>query len=174
MALSNEGIMKRQFVAAWCVLASFPLLAASWLDQASIPNDFLSSRDGIHQAVLALEEEPLHKNAESVRTLLAGYYKNVDYIICGDVLGPLSGSKKHAAVMWQIIIASGDWVEANPARAKDIDAYTLAGLESGVRAYKNLLKDKPKNKHKLLDELLTRYEGGTLNQWNLEHPCRAN
>lgn len=166
--------MKRQFVAAWCVLASFPLLAASWLDQASIPNDFLSSRDGIHQAVLALEEEPLHKNAESVRTLLAGYYKNVDYIICGDVLGPLSGSKKHAAVMWQIIIASGDWVEANPARAKDIDAYTLAGLESGVRAYKNLLKDKPKNKHKLLDELLTRYEGGTLNQWNLEHPCRAN
>jgi hypothetical protein len=166
--------MNRTFVAALCVLASLPLFAASRLDQASILSDVLSSRDNIHQTVLALEEEPLHKNAELVRTLLAGYYKNVDYIICGDILGPLSGSKKHAAIMWQIIIASGDWVEANPERAKDIDAYTLAGLESGLRAYKNLLKVKPKDKSKLLDKLLARYESGTLNQWNLEHPCRAN
>lgn len=165
--------MKRHTFSVLCVLASFPLLAASWLDQTPIPNDFLSSRISIHQAVLSLEEEPLHKNAEQIRLLLAGYYKKVDYIICGNVLGPLSGSKKHAAVMWQIIIASGDWVEANPERATDIDAYTLAGLESGVRAYKNLLKVRPKDKHRLLDELLARYESNTLNQWNLEHPCRA-
>src|SRR4051794_7463747 len=86
------------------------LLAASWLDQLPPPDQMLSRRN-IHQAVLALEREPLHQNAEFTRPFLIGHFKKVDYIICGGVLGPLTEAKALQPIMWQIIIASGDWVE---------------------------------------------------------------
>jgi hypothetical protein len=149
----------------------FPSFAGSWLDRLPAPDQLLSRRN-IHQAVLALEREPLHKNAAFMRPLLIGHFKKVDYLICGDVLGPLTEAKALEPLMWQIIIASGDWVEEHPERARDIAAYTLAGLESGVRAYKNLRAAKPGVEHKLMDDLLVRYENGTLKQWNAEHPCR--
>ena len=137
-----------------------------------MPDQLLSNRRNIHQAVLALEREPLHKNATLISTLLVAHFKKVDYLICGDVLGPLTETKVLEPVMWQIIIASGDWVEEHPERARDIAAYTLAGLESGVRAYKNLRAVKPGVKHKLMDQLLVMYDNNTLKQWNAAHPCR--
>lgn len=167
-----DKIIRIPVIAFFCLLTSLPSLASSWLDGDAVFKDVLTDRHSIHEAVLALEQQPLHENAEGVRGLLMAHYKNVDYLICGDVLGPLSKSRTLEPVMFQIIIASGDWVEANPDRADDIDAYTLAGLESGVRTYKNLLKEKPRAKHKLMDELLSLYESRNLNQWNVAHPCR--
>ena len=146
------------------------VFAGSWLDRLPPPDQWLSRRN-IHQAVLALEREPLHQNADFIRPFLIGHFKKVDYLICGDVLGPLTERKELEPIMWQIIIASGDWVEEHPERARDISAYTLAGLESGIRAYENLRAVKPKVKHKLMDELLVRYKNGTLKKWNAEHPC---
>jgi hypothetical protein len=163
-------LVRTSILLALCAVVISPVFAGSWLDRLP-PPDQLLSRGNIHQAVLALEREPLHKNADFIRPLLIGHFKKVDYLICGGVLGPLTEAKALQPIMWQIIIASGDWVEEHPQRAKDINAYTLAGLESGVRAYKNLRAAKPGVKHKLMDELLGRYENGTLNQWNAEHPC---
>jgi hypothetical protein len=159
------------FLTLYAVLMS-PLLAASWLDRLPMPDQLLSRRN-IHQAVLALEREPLHKNADFIRPLLIGHFKKVDYLICGSVLGPLTEAKALQPVMWQIIIASGDWVEEHPGREREIPAYTLAGLESGVRAYRSLRAVKPEVRHRLMDELLVRYENNTLKQWNADHPCRA-
>ena len=88
-------------------------------------------------------------------------------------MGPLTENKMLEPVMFQIVIASGDWVEEHPKRAKDVGAYTLAGLESGVRAYKNLRAVKPRVEHKLMDELVVMYDNNTLKQWNAQHPCRA-
>jgi hypothetical protein len=164
--------MRTAVLFALCGVVTSAALADSWLDQPPGPDGLLSNRGNIHQAVLALEQEPLHKNATPVRDMLAAHFKKVDYLICGDVLGPLTKSKALEPVMWQIVIASGDWVEENPERAGDIDAYTLAGLESGVRAYKNLRTVKPRAKHELMEELVLRYDSNTLQQWNAEHPCR--
>ena len=166
-----SNLMRTSILLTLCAVVICPLLAASWLDRLPLPDQLLSRRN-IHQAVLALEREPLHKNADFIRPFLVGHFKKVDYLICGDVLGPLTEAKALEPVMWQIVIASGDWVEEHPERARDIPAYTLAGLESGVRAYKNLRAAKPAVKHKLMDELLVRYENKTLKQWNAEHPCR--
>ncbi len=166
-----NNLVRTSILLTLCALVISPLLAASWLDQLPMPDQLLSNRRNIHQAVLALEREPLHKNADFVRTLLIAHFKKADYLICGDVLGPLTETKALGPVMWQIIIASGDWVEEHPQRARDIPAYTLAGLESGIRAYKTLRAAQPRGKHKLMDELLVRYENNTLKQWNAEHPC---
>ena len=164
--------MKTTVLLALCAVVATPLFAASWLNQPPMPHQLLSNRGSIHQAVLALEQEPLHTNADLVRTFLIAHFKKVDYLICGDVLGPLAGNKVLEPVMWQIVIGSGDWVEEHPKRASDIGAYTLAGLESGVRAYKSLRAVKPRVQHKLMDELLVMYQNNTLKQWNAQHPCR--
>jgi hypothetical protein len=137
--------------------------------------EWVEGPDRVHQAVQLHEEDPLSKTAKQVRPILMAHFKEVDYIICGDVIGPLMESKKgaHQIIAWQIIFGSGDWVEQHPERSEDIDAYTLAGLESGLRAYAAVLKTKPKVRVKLLDELLGLYENDDLQSWVDEHPCRA-
>jgi hypothetical protein len=149
-----------------------PLLGMGWLDTFPRTRDFLASRDETHQAVLALEAEPLHENAELVRAILVGHYEGVDYIICGTAMAPLAEHESLAPVMWQMVIASGDWVEAHPDRAKDIDAYTLAGLEAGVRVYRKIVASDPASRLASMDALAAEYANGTLDEWNLAHPCR--
>ena len=137
--------------------------------------DWLEGPDWAHKATEIHETEPLGKRAEFVRPLLMAHYEPVDYLICGQVLGPLFSSKKevHEIVAWQIIFASGDWVLQNPDQSKDIHAYTLAGLESGLRTYKLIREKKPRKvRTKMLEKLLERDENGTLEQWVRENPCK--
>jgi hypothetical protein len=167
--------MSRLALALLALGVSAPLLAASALDTLPLPDDFFADRARVHAIVTALEEQPLHANADLARAiLLAHYEKDVDYIICGDVLGPLTAREDLGPVLGQVVIASGDWVEGHPDNAKDIDAYTLAGLEGGVRAYRHLREAKPSiAPFELMETLATQYDAGTLPAWNLAHPCRA-
>jgi len=164
--------MRRPLIAALACLASTPLLAASALDTLPDPDTLFAHRDQVHALVVALEEQPTHENSNAVRAMLMDHYKPVDYLICGDVIGPLGENKHDAPVLLQLIIASGDWVEAHPDQAKDIDAYTLAGLESGVRAYRNLLALDKDARNELMDTLVKAYDANTLSDWNKAHPCR--
>jgi hypothetical protein len=132
MKKGSDVLMKGIIFSLLFVVLTSSLVAASWFDQIPLPDQLLSDKGEIHQAVLALEKEPLHRNAALVRAMLLAHYKPMDYSICGQVLGPLTDHKELAPVMWQIVIGAGDWVEQHPNRARDIDAYTLAGLESGV------------------------------------------
>src|SRR5438477_2006984 len=119
-----KNLLKTAILLPLCAVAISPVLAASWLDRPPLPDQLFSSRRNIHQAVLALEREPLHKNAALIRAFVLGHFKKVDYLICGDALGPLTEAKTLEPVMFQIVIASGDWVEERPASARDISAYT--------------------------------------------------
>jgi len=142
-------------------------------DAPALP-DWIDGPDWVHRAVQIHESEPLGEKAELIRPLLIAHFKQVDYLVCGDVIGPLFGSKKdiHEIIAWQIVFGSGDWVEQNPEQANEIDAYTLAGLESGLRSYSLVLEQKPKIRSKRLDELLALYRDGQLQDWVNEHPCR--
>ncbi len=129
------------------------------------------TRQQIHDMVLLHEREPLSEASDTNRGLLMAHFKPVDYIICGYIVGPLTDSDlpAHQAIMWQIIFASGDWVEENPERADMIDAYTLVGLESGLRSYQVILKSNPDARHPALDEL----SAIGANKFNQENPCRT-
>jgi hypothetical protein len=166
--------VRRLLLATLACLAAMPLAAASKLD--TLPDDpdaLFADRAAVHALVIALEEQPKHEHADLVRAVMMAHYEKVDYLICGDaVLGKLMEDKKLVPIAFQMIIASGDWVEAHPGQAKDIDAYTLAGLESGVRAYRNLLKADANARNATLDGLVKEYEANTLSAWNKAHPCR--
>jgi hypothetical protein len=136
--------------------------------------DWFEGPNRVHQAVQFHEREPLSETAELVRDILVAHYEQVDYIICGQILGPLFSSRTnaHEIIGWQIIFGSGDWVEQNPGRSGDIDAYTLAGLKSGLRTYATILEQEPKARFDLLDELVDLYRNQSLQDWYAENPCR--
>jgi hypothetical protein len=122
----------------------------------SLLAEWFSGTDKVHQAVQFHEREPLSEEAGEIQPILAAHFKPVDYIICGDVLGPLfdSDNDLHHIIGWQIIFGSGDWVERHSEQADDIDSYTLAGLESGLRAYAMARKQNPRIQSDLMDKLL--------------------
>lgn len=166
--------MSRNTVLAIALVLVVPAIVAN-AQVDDLLKEWFDGPNPVHQAVQFHEKEPLSKTARQIRPILMAHYKQVDYLICGDVLGPLMASKKkaHQAIAWQIVFASGDWVEQHPERANDIDAYTLAGLESGLRAYATVLKTKPKVRMKLLEKLLDLYKNDRLQSWVKDHPCRA-
>jgi hypothetical protein len=139
----------------------------------SLLAEWFSGTDKVHQAVQFHEREPLSEEAGEIQPILAAHFKPVDYIICGDVLGPLFDSDNdiHHIIGWQIIFASGDWVELHPEQADDINSYTLAGLESGLRAYATALEQNPRSQSEFLGELLALYNDNQLRGWADNHPC---
>ena len=140
----------------------------------SLLAEWFSGSDKVHQAVQFHEREPLSEKAGEIQPILAAHFKAVDYIICGDVIGPLfdSDNDLHHIIGWQIIFGSGDWVEKHPDQSDDIDSYTLAGLESGIRAYATAIKQNSRIQSDLMDKLLDLFNDDQLQNWSDEHPCR--
>lgn len=131
----------------------------------------------VHKAVLDHESDPMGEDArEKLRPVLVVHFEPLDYIVCLDQLGPLmnANNKVADAVFWQVVFGSGDFVEQHPEQAQDKFAYMLAGLESGLRAYENILKHKPKSKVELLDDLLALRNEGRLMEFVKDKPCDKN
>jgi len=127
----------------------------------------------VHRAVLDHECDPLGSDAKKIRPVLAVHFESVDYIVCLDQIGSLLDTKNqaHEAVFWQVVFGSGDFVEQHPEQAKDKLAYMQAGLESGLRAYENMLRERPKARLAFLDNLLVMRSEGRLVDFVKEHPC---
>lgn len=130
-------------------------------------------KNSIHKAVLDHERNPLSRQAKKIRPVLSVHFEAVDYIVCLDQIGPLLDTKNeaHEAVFWQVVFGSGDFVEQHPDQAKNKFAYMVAGLESGLRSYVNLLHDEPKARHVLLDKLVSLQHESRLVEFVREHPC---
>ncbi len=129
-------------------------------------------RDAVHKAVLHHEREPLSKEAKTnIRPVLVVHFEPLDYTVCLDQIGSLLDSKKPVdeAVFWQVVFGSGDFFEANP--GADKIAYMVAGLESGMRAYDNILRENPKNRSESLDKLRALRDKGELVGFVKGKPC---
>jgi hypothetical protein len=127
----------------------------------------------VHKAVAEHERNPVGSDAKKLRAVLATHFEPVDYVVCLDQIGSLLDTKNevHEAVFWQVVFGSGDFVEQHPEEAKDKFAYMQAGLESGLRAYENALREKPKARLPLLDKILALRDAGRLIDFVKEHPC---
>jgi hypothetical protein len=130
-------------------------------------------KQAVHRAVLDHERDPLGDDAKKIRPVLVVHFEPLDYVVCLDQLGPLldSRNKVSDAIFWQVVFGSGDFVEQHADQATDKFAYMLAGLESGLRAYENILARKPKSRVELLDALLKLRNDGHLMDFVKEKPC---
>jgi len=129
-----------------------------------------SSAEDKAQALLLvkqLEDDPLASGAENARQWLTNFIVNApDLFIstCPELLGPLNGQGKNGApdLIGQLYFGNAAWAIQNPAKATDREAIFVGGLESTLRVYESLLKQKSRWRWPLLDDLRSRAKKGTL------------
>lgn len=124
--------------------------------------------------VKQLEEDPLASGAENARQWLTNFIVNApDLFIstCPELLGPLNGQGKNGApeIVGQLYFGNAAFAIQNPDKATDREAMYAGGLESAVRLYEGLLKQKPRWKWPILDVLRSRVKDGTMIQYVREN-----
>ncbi len=85
-------------------------------------------------------------------------------LLCPALLTEFNGMKYAYAhtITRQYMMASGAFQIENPDKAADGKATALAGVESALKTYQNILQQKPDAKAKPLDDLLKKQSQGKL------------
>jgi len=124
--------------------------------------------------VKQLEDEPLASGAENARQWLTNFIVNApDLFIstCPELLGPLNGQGRNGApeLVGQLYFGNAAFAIQYPDKASDREAMYAGGLESTLRVYQSLLKEKPRWRWPLLDTLRSRAKAGTLLEYVREN-----
>ena len=128
--------------------------------------------------VKQLEEDPLASGAENARQWLTNFVVNAPdlYIsTCPELLGPLNGQGKNGApeLVGQLYFGNAAWAIQNPEKAMDREAVFVGGIESALRDYDSLLKQKSRWRWPLLDDLKSRSRKGTLADYVRENIAKC-
>jgi hypothetical protein len=157
-------------------LLSFPALASAAHErERSNPDVSADATDKsvIRQAVRDHEADPLSKEARTkLAPMLLAHFEDVPYVVCLDqVPGLEDEGRLGKALLWQMVFGTGVFIEQNPGRASDREAYMLAGLQSAVRAYRNARAKDPKKTIALFEELDDLERQGKLREHVHAHAC---
>ena len=117
-----------------------------------------------------LEQNPFAEEADKLRKLIFAWLVDVPDIEvspCQEFLDPLMKAKRKygSELMMQLMFASAVFVIENPDQANDESAQNLAGIQSVLATYTNILAVKPKAHIKYLDKLLKLQEAGELSEY---------
>jgi len=168
----------RCVAAVLLALISLPALASAPPEREhERPNTDVSGdvtdKSVIQQAVRDHEADPLSKEARTkLAPMLLAHFDDVPYVVCLDqVPGLEDQGRLGKALLWQMVFGSGAFIEQNPGRANDREAYMLAGLQSAVRAYRNVRAKDPKKTIPLFEELDGMEREGKLREHVHAHAC---
>ncbi len=125
-----------------------------------------TDKENLIKASSFLENNPFDKDAKGIRAWAITYAsetKDVTVIICGGTASPFLDKKvKYGSeLLGQYLIAMTAFKLQNPDNT-DENAAQLVGIESALKAYENMIKEKPKGKAKTMDELITKRDNGEL------------
>lgn len=125
-----------------------------------------TDKENLIKASTFLENNPLDKEAKGIRAWAIGYAtetKDVTVIVCGGTASPFLDKKvKYGSeLLGQYLIAMTAFKLQNPDNT-DENASQMIGIESALKAYENMIKEKPKGKAKTIDELVTKRDNGEL------------
>jgi len=157
-------------------LLSIPGLASPSRERER-PNTNVSAdatdKSVIRQAVHDHESDPLSKESRTkLAPMLLAHFEEMPYVVCLDQVPGLEGEGRLGkALLWQMVFGTGAFIEQNPARAEDREAYMLAGLQSAVRAYRNVRAKDPKKTIALFEELDDLERHGKLREHVHAHAC---
>ena len=122
----------------------------------------------------ALEQDPLNENLRSDREWALRWLIEIPDIsvkVCSGPLSALLDTKKNYSpeLFTHNLFASASFIIENPDKAKDDNAVFVAGVEGVLRMYESILKEKPKARHKALDQLMQKRDQG-----EFAHQVRQN
>jgi hypothetical protein len=158
------------------VLISLPAVASPSRERERSNTDVSADsadRNVIRQAVHDHESDPLSKESRTkLAPMLLAHFEDMPYVVCLDQVPGLEGEGRLGkALLWQMVFGSGMFIEQNPGRASDREAYMLAGLQSAVRAYRNARAKDPKKTIALFEELDGLERQGKLREHVHAHAC---
>ena len=118
----------------------------------------------------ALENDPLNKDAQNARNWLFLWLAEVPDIsvqICGEYFKQTMDKDKtfSAEIGQQMLFGMAAFIIENPDKAKDYKAAYQAGIESSLKVYETVLKEKPKAKTEYLDSLVEKKNKGELSKY---------
>lgn len=157
-------------------LLTVPALASPSRDRERPTTNISADADDknvIRQAVRDHEADPLSKESRTkLAPMLLAHFDDVPYVVCLDQVPGLEGEGKLGkALLWQMVFGTGAFIEQNPGRANDREAYMLAGLQSAVRAYRNVRTKDPRKTIPLFEALDDMERHGKLREHVHAHAC---
>ena len=122
------------------------------------------------QLTRQLETDPLGKSAKDARNWLTLWLIEIPDMtveFCTTFLAPLYESKKDflTEVRIQPMYSQAAFMIENPEKAKDRLTVFTAGLEGALKAYEAILKEKPKSRSAILDDLIAKRDRGELREY---------
>lgn len=135
-----------------------------------------SDKELLIKATQILEAQPFHDKAKDFRTWAMRYVietDDVSVIICTQVLSAVMEKKNKNAdeLLAQYTMAMAAFKLSNPDKSKDDNAAQLAGMESMLRSYENMIKEKPKAKFPGIDDLIAKRDKGELKKFIDDSQC---
>ena len=150
----------------WCVLALGFLTImgpGAAAQDTSTPEERAQWVEVTHKLESAPLDDSVNKQGEAAFKRLSDVH-DVHVLLCPALLSEFNGMKYAYAhtITRQYMLASGAFQIENPDKMADAKATALAGVESVLKTYQAILKQKPDAKAKPLDDLLKKQSQGKL------------
>ena len=151
-------------------ISVFVISVATLIVQRAAAQDTSTPEERAQWAAITyqLESSPLddsvNKQGEAAFKRLSDVH-DVHVLLCPALLGEFNGMKYVYAhtITRQYMLAAGAFQIENPDKAADAKATAIAAVESVLKTYQVILKQKPDAKAKQLDDLLKKQSQGKLN-----------
>jgi hypothetical protein len=151
-------------------------LAATSVGAAAQKND-KNEPEMLIKAAALLEQKPFDKDAKDIRSWAIKWLIDTDKVsitVCSLLVSGIDKKYKYnGEVFGQYTIAMGAFKLSNPDKAKDEDAAQLAGIQSALTAYEQMIKEQPKARNSFLDDLLAKRADGSLFKYVAENNCKS-
>lgn len=145
----------------------FALLIVGLTAQFNFAQDKPSDKETLIKVVRFLEEKPFDKDAKKYREwgfLYVVETKDVSVTLCTNaVKAALEKKNKNSGeLLTHLSLAMAAFKLENPDKANDETAAQIAGIESMLKSYEAMVKEKPKTKFGGMDELIEKRNNKTL------------
>ena len=135
-----------------------------------------SEKEMLVKTVRALEEKPFDKETIKMRERSLLWVIETDQVsvtACSGVMSAFLDKKNKFGSELTVAYTLGmaAFKLENPDKKTDENAAQLAGLESALKSYEAMLKEKPKGKFAAVDMLLAKRADGTLAKYVADADC---
>jgi len=148
-------------LALGCCLWVFISMASA--QDTSTPAERAQWAEVTHKLESAPLDDSVNQQGEAAFKRLSDVH-DIHVLLCPALLSEFNGMKYAYAhtITRQYMMASGAFQIENPDKAADAKATALAAVESVLKTYQSILKQKPDAKAKPLDDMLKKQSQGKL------------
>ncbi len=135
-----------------------------------------TEKETLFKTVRALEENPFDKETKNLREQSLQWVIETDQVsvtACGGVMSSFTEKKNKFGSELTVAYTLGmaAFKLQNPDKKSDENAAQLAGLESALKSYEAMIKEKSKGKFAPVDALLAKRTDGTLTKYVADANC---